>query len=104
VAPRGSEVEVTVRSQPEPTLTVSDQGPGVAPEERALIFERFKRGRETGGEAGFGLGLAIGRELAQRMGGSLVLADTDGPGATFTLRLQPTEAPSSDRITGTAGV
>ena len=78
-------------------LIVSDQGPGVAQEERALIFERFKRGRETGGEAGFGLGLAIGRELAQRMGGSLVLTDTDGPGATFTLRLQPTEAPSSDR-------
>ena len=104
VAPRGSEVEVTVRSQPVPTLSVSDQGPGVAPEERALIFERFKRGRETGGEAGFGLGLAIGRELAQRMGGSLVLADTDGPGATFTLRLRPTEAPSSDRIASTAGV
>ncbi len=104
VAPRGSEVKVTVRSQPEPTLIVSDQGPGVALEERALIFERFKRGRETGGEAGFGLGLAIGRELAQRMGGSLVLADTDGPGATFTLRLQPTVAPSADRITGTAGV
>ncbi len=104
VAPRGSEVEVTVRSQPEPTLIVSDRGPGVALEERALIFERFKRGRETGGEAGFGLGLAIGRELAQRMGGSLVLADTDGPGATFVLRLRPTEAPSSDRITGTAGV
>ena len=67
-------------SSPEPTLIVSDQGPGVAQEERALIFERFKRGRETGGEAGFGLGLAIGRELAQRMGGSLVLTDTERSG------------------------
>ncbi len=104
VAPRGSVVKVEVRSRPEPALVVSDEGPGVAPEERALIFERFKRGRETGGEAGFGLGLAIGRELAHRMGGSLVLADTDGPGATFTLRLQPTEAPSSGRITSAAGV
>jgi len=104
VAPRGSEITVVVRSKPEPMLSVSDRGPGVAQEERALIFERFKRGRETGGEAGFGLGLAIGRELAQRMGGSLVLADTDGPGATFTLRLAPTEAPSSDRLASTAGV
>jgi signal transduction histidine kinase len=104
VAPRASEIKVVVRARPEPMLVVSDQGPGVAQEERALIFERFKRGRETGGEAGFGLGLAIGRELAQRMGGSLVLADTDGPGATFTLRLQPTEAPSSDRVASTAGV
>ncbi len=104
VAPRDSQVKVAVRSRPEPMLSVHDSGPGVAQEERALIFERFKRGRETGGEAGFGLGLAIGRELAQRMGGSLVLADTDGPGATFTLRLQPTEAPSSDRLPSTAGV
>jgi signal transduction histidine kinase len=104
VAPQGSEIRVHVRSSPEPMLVVSDEGPGVAQEERALIFERFKRGRETGGEAGFGLGLAIGRELAQRMGGSLVLTDGDGPGATFTLRLQPTEAPSSDRLASTAGV
>ena len=104
VAPRESRIKVFVGSLPEPTLSVSDHGPGVLQEERALIFERFKRGRETGGEAGFGLGLAIGRELAQRMGGSLVLAETDGPGATFTLRLQPAEAPSSDRIASTAGV
>jgi signal transduction histidine kinase len=104
VAQAGSEIRVFVRSGPEPMLVVSDEGPGVAQEERALIFERFKRGRETGGEAGFGLGLAIGRELAQRMGGSLVLTDTEGPGATFTLRLQPTEAPSADRLTSTAGV
>jgi signal transduction histidine kinase len=104
VAPEGSRIQVFVRSSPEPTLVVSDEGPGVAQEERALIFERFKRGRETGGEAGFGLGLAIGRELAQRMGGSLVLTDSDGPGATFTLRLQPAGAPSADQITSTAGV
>jgi signal transduction histidine kinase len=104
VAPRGSDVKVTVRAAPEPMLRVSDHGPGVALEERALIFERFKRGRETGGEAGFGLGLAIGRELAKRMGGALVLADTEAPGATFILKLQPTQAPTSDRIASTAGV
>jgi signal transduction histidine kinase len=104
VAPRGSEVKVVVRASPQPTIIVSDRGPGVAPEERSLIFERFKRGRETGGEAGFGLGLAIGRELAERMGGELVLADTAQPGATFVLRLRPTGAPSSDRLTSAAGV
>jgi signal transduction histidine kinase len=104
VAPRGSEVKVVVRASPQPTIIVSDRGPGVAPEERALIFERFKRGRETGGEAGFGLGLAIGRELAQRMGGELVIATTAEPGATFVLHLRPTGAPSSDRLTSAAGV
>jgi len=104
IAPRGSEVKVVVVATPVPTLSVIDGGPGVAPEERPLIFERFKRGRETGGEAGFGLGLAIGRELAQRMGGSLVLADTAGAGATFTLTLRPTEAPTPDQIASASGV
>ena len=61
VAPRGSSIDVALASDPAPTLSVIDHGPGVAAEERALIFERFKRGRDTGGEAGFGLGLAIGR-------------------------------------------
>jgi signal transduction histidine kinase len=87
VSPRGTQIAVTVSAGEQPTLSVTDQGPGVAPEERALIFERFKRGTETGGQAGFGLGLAIGRELAERMGGTLVLSDSGGPGATFTLAL-----------------
>ena len=104
IAPLGSEVKVVVTANPAPTLSVIDGGPGVAREERALIFDRFKRGRETGGEAGFGLGLAIGRELAQRMGGSLALTDSDGPGATFTLTLRPTETPTPDQIASASGV
>ncbi|MGC9222002.1 MAG: HAMP domain-containing sensor histidine kinase [Solirubrobacteraceae bacterium] len=104
VAPSGTDVRVLVRPGPDPMLVVSDQGPGVAAQERTLIFERFKRGRETGGEAGFGLGLAIGRELAERMGGSLVLAATDGPGATFVLRLRPAAAPSAGTVSGAAAV
>jgi signal transduction histidine kinase len=75
-------------------LSVSDAGPGVAREERELIFERFKRGASTGGEAGFGLGLAIGRELARRMHGDLALADTQ-VGATFKLVLPAAGAPST---------
>jgi signal transduction histidine kinase len=73
-------------------LRVADHGPGIPPEEREHIFERFHRGRDVGPESGFGLGLAIGRELAQRMGGALRLADGDGPGACFVLTL-PTAEP-----------
>lgn len=67
-------------------IEVIDEGPGVAPEDRELIFERFTRGSSASG--GFGLGLAIGRELATRMGGSLELVDREGHrGACFALRL-----------------
>ena len=52
-------------------ITVADRGPGVPPQEREHIFERFHRGSAAGSEGGFGLGLAIGRELARRMGGDL---------------------------------
>jgi signal transduction histidine kinase len=89
VAPPGSAVTVTLTPS---GLTVSDAGPGVAPEERDLIFERFKRGSATGGEAGFGLGLAIGRELARRMGGDLTLLDT-AVGAAFALSVPSAPAP-----------
>jgi signal transduction histidine kinase len=71
-------------------VLVHDHGPGVPEQERELIFERFRRGAGSGGQGGFGLGLAIGRELAVRMGGSLELLE-DAPsgegGARFALRL-----------------
>jgi signal transduction histidine kinase len=87
VSPAGSELTIRLKRGDGVQISVCDQGPGVAPEEREQIFRRFQRGRATNGQAGFGLGLAIGRELADRMGGELVLEDRDGPGATFTLRL-----------------
>ncbi|MCW2993365.1 MAG: histidine kinase, partial [Conexibacter sp.] len=75
------------------TLEVVDRGPGVPVEERELIFERFQRGTRTGGEGGFGLGLAIGRELARRLDGELALASApSGGGARFVLTL-PIEMP-----------
>ena len=58
-------------------MTVSDHGPGVPAPERERIFERFQRGSTSGGRSGFGLGLAIGRELATRMGGSLELRTSE---------------------------
>ncbi|MGI8412735.1 MAG: sensor histidine kinase [Solirubrobacteraceae bacterium] len=95
-SPRGEEIRVELQNGSEASLSVRDRGAGVADGERELIFERFQRGRDTGGQAGFGLGLAIGRELAQRMGGDLVLEDTQIPGATFTLRLLGRRAPDQD--------
>src|SRR5205085_9110201 len=98
LSPPGGAVTVQLRDGDRARLTVCDEGPGVPPEERELIFERFMRGRESGGKAGFGLGLAIGRELARRMGGELVLEDQDGPGARFTLRLPVAQAPQEEPV------
>jgi signal transduction histidine kinase len=93
ISPPGSELKIELGIEETARLSVCDEGPGVAEGEGEQIFRRFHRGRDTGGRAGFGLGLAIGRELAERMGGELVLDDHEGPGATFTLRLPP--APST---------
>jgi signal transduction histidine kinase len=98
LSPEGGEVSVELQNGNAASLSVCDQGPGVPREERELIFERFKRGRQTAGQVGFGLGLAIGRELAERMGGELVLEDQDCPGARFTLRLPVAHAPDLQPI------
>jgi signal transduction histidine kinase len=93
VSPDHSEIRIELRNGSRASLSVRDHGPGVAEDERELIFERFKRGRDTMGRAGFGLGLAIGRELAERMGGELVLERGEMPGATFSMHLPAAEAP-----------
>jgi signal transduction histidine kinase len=79
---------VTLTDGPEPALQVSDHGPGVPAAEREEIFERFRRGSTTGGAGGFGLGLAIARELARRMDGD-VMVGAGETGACFELRLGP---------------
>jgi signal transduction histidine kinase len=87
-APPHSTITVAIGSSPEESaIEVTDQGPGVPADERELIFERFQRGRRPNDEGGFGLGLAIGSELAARMNGALVLAADGEPGATFRLTL-----------------
>jgi len=65
-------------------VTVADDGPGVAPENRDRIFQRFVTTRAGGN----GLGLSTSREIAEAHGGTLALRDT-GPGAAFVLQLPP---------------
>jgi signal transduction histidine kinase len=97
-APPGSTVRIEAAYHgATATLGVADDGPGVPPREREVIFERFQRGSTTAGEGGFGLGLAIGSELAQRLGGTLAYAADDGrPGARFVLTL-PIELPQGSQ-------
>jgi signal transduction histidine kinase len=94
----GSAIRVQARNGETASLSVCDNGPGVPVNERELIFERFQRGRDTTGQRGFGLGLAIGRELAERMDGELVLDTTFSPGARFTLTLPVAHATEEDPV------
>jgi two-component system sensor histidine kinase TctE len=64
---------------------VRDSGPGVRPEERGRVFERFVRGEGTVG-SGSGLGLAIVREIAALHGAEVQLDPAVAGGARFVLR------------------
>jgi signal transduction histidine kinase len=69
-------------------LTVTDDGPGIHPEDRDAIFDRFYRGATRGEIEGSGLGLAIAKRAVERAGGSLAIARTSPDGTTFSLRLR----------------
>ncbi|MFC8045428.1 ATP-binding protein [Nocardia sp. NPDC057353] len=75
---------------------LSDQGPGVRPEDAPLIFERFRRGAPNEHRAGAGLGLAIVRAIADAHHGSAWVRSVPGDGATFGLDL-PVEPPHENR-------
>lgn len=67
-------------------VTVRDTGPGIAPSEQERVFERFYQSPQAQAQGGTGLGLALSRELATLLGGTLTLASELGQGAAFTLR------------------
>ncbi|WP_157592557.1 sensor histidine kinase [Solirubrobacter soli] len=83
-SPAGSVVEVRLRDG---ELTVRDRGPGIDPDERHLVFDRFFRSDTARGRPGSGLGLAIVRQVAEGHGGTVAAEAADGGGALLRLRL-----------------
>jgi signal transduction histidine kinase/HAMP domain-containing protein len=80
---------ITVRAAPEDgrvRFEISDQGPGIAPEYRERIFEKFFRVPGTKGE-GIGLGLYISREIVRAHGGEMGVENEPGAGARFWFTL-----------------
>jgi two-component system, OmpR family, sensor kinase len=76
--PAGSRIVVTVEQRDGVArLEVCDNGPGIAPEDQAHLFERFYRAPNAAPQ-GSGLGLAIANELAQRMGGRVEVVSEPG--------------------------
>jgi signal transduction histidine kinase len=85
----GDEVEVSAAAEDGAVVvSVSDQGPGIAPEQQRLIFEKFGRAKVAGkAKPGTGLGLFIARSIAEAHGGSLDVRSTPRLGSTFRLSL-----------------
>jgi two-component system phosphate regulon sensor histidine kinase PhoR len=95
--PAGGRIEVTTSAGPEGSarIEVADNGPGIAGEHLARIFERFyrvdkARSRELGGT---GLGLSIVKHLAEGMGASVSVESEEGKGSRFTVTLPGRASP-----------
>lgn len=87
-SPRGTSVTIaaaTARDDVE--IRVSDHGGGIDPADTERIFERFARGSETGRRRGFGLGLALVRDVLTRYSGLIEVESTSPSGTTFLIRL-----------------
>ncbi|HET6550762.1 MAG TPA: HAMP domain-containing sensor histidine kinase [Solirubrobacter sp.] len=83
-SPPGARVDVRLHGG---ELTVRDRGPGIAPADRAHVFDRFFRADAARGRPGSGLGLAIVRQVAEGHGGTVAAESADGGGALLRLRL-----------------
>ncbi|MEW6560727.1 MAG: sensor histidine kinase, partial [Pseudomonadota bacterium] len=79
-------------------IRISDEGPGVAPEDLPHLFQPFFQGRNQPASAlrGTGLGLALARQYAQMHGGTLELLPHTGRGAVFRVFLpDPPQPPTA---------
>ena len=98
-SPANTRVGIGVRSREGlVSISVTDQGDGLTPEDQERVFERFyrvdaARSRQTGGT---GLGLSIVKHVAQNHGGEVTLWSQPGQGSTFTLRLPEMEGQDTD--------
>jgi two-component system sensor histidine kinase MprB len=96
--PADGRVEITLRHDSvsgAAEMAVRDYGPGVAPDEREHIFDRFARGAQSRAHHGSGLGLAIVRQVAQAHGGDVCVEDAPGGGARFVMRLPGASVPEA---------
>jgi signal transduction histidine kinase len=82
------DTEVLVRVEADGGLLVSDAGPGVLPEHRERVFDRFWRApSERAAGTGAGLGLAIVAEIARAHDGAVTVSEADSGGAVFRISL-----------------
>ncbi len=86
-SPAGGRISVEFgASDKEVTIAITDDGPGISPENRELIFAKFQRG-ENGGIKGHGLGLAIAKYFICLHGGRILVDSRRNRGSTFLIGL-----------------
>ena len=88
---RGGEVRLRVEGG---AVTVKDEGAGISEADLPYVFERFYQGKQS--SKGFGLGLAICKDLVERMGGSITLESKEGVGTTVEIKLLEVGAGDED--------
>ena len=95
-SPKGGAIDIALAAgDGHAMVTVTDQGSGVAPEERPHLFEPFRRGTRVRGIAGLGLGLAVARRIVEAHGGRIELDPAPRTGSAFHVTLPTTpEAPA----------
>ena len=94
-SPQQSPVEIGCSTTPsEVELRVRDHGSGIPPEEKSLIFERFRRGKIHSAIPGSGIGLSVVKTLVSQMEGEVHVEDADEGGAVFVIRLKRFAPPS----------
>jgi two-component system, OmpR family, sensor histidine kinase MprB len=86
-SPANETIEVAVHNG---VVVVRDHGPGIAAEDRPLVFNRFYRSGKARGMPGAGLGLAIVKQIADAHGGSVTVDDAPDGGAILRLQLSST--------------
>jgi signal transduction histidine kinase len=87
-SPDGGIVTAVARREAERLIIeVTDEGPGIPPDQRPWVFERFTRGERSGGQAGTGLGLAIARWAVELHGGEIAVVDAPARGCRIRVAL-----------------
>jgi heavy metal sensor kinase len=99
-APPGTDVRIAVSRGPDQSarIAVSDEGPGIPPDQRERIFERFARLDTARSRGGAGLGLAICAEIVRAHGGRIWVEPNEPRGSRFVVELPPAAPGTGDRV------
>ena len=87
-SPEGSSLHITTSADDDLlSITIRDEGPGIAAENLPYVFDRFYRGDKAHSTAGLGLGLSIAEQAVKLMDGRIEVESEPGAGSTFTIML-----------------